>query len=76
MKVWVINDYEHGDVSVVGFDTDILEIEPVKTELSYLVGGYEDERDEFIADVERMRKTGRGSAGIEERFSVELQEVR
>jgi hypothetical protein len=76
MKVWVLKYLEYGSISVFAENTDILEVDAVKDELSYLEGGYEDERDDFIASVSNARKRGYGSAEIEERLSVELVEVR
>lgn len=76
MKVWVLHHFDYGYTQTYAEDTDILESPIVKEELSWLTGGYEDEREEFIADVERMKRTGRGSAMIEERFELELQEVK
>lgn len=76
MKVWILNYLEYGSVSVYDGMTDVLNIPAVKTELGYLEGGYEDERDQFIADVARAQKAGRGSAEIAERLVIELQEVR
>lgn len=75
-KVWVINDEKHGGTTTYAGDKDPLEIPFVKEELSYLTGGYEDEREEFIADIERAKMRGHGSAHIEERFSIELQDLR
>lgn len=74
MKVWVLTDH-YEETSTFAEDTDVLEIPYVKDELSYLDGGYEEERDEFIADIDRIRTRGRGTASIEERFSIELQGV-
>jgi len=76
MKVWQVEDEDHGETYIYSEDTDILEVPFVKTELSYLVGGYDDEREEFIASIENAKKRGRGSAHIEERLHVELVEVR
>lgn len=74
MKIWLINT-DDGDTYTLRGDENLLEDSYVATELSYLDGGYEDERDEFIADVERAVRRGRGSARIEERFDVELRDL-
>lgn len=76
MKVWVVNDYSHGEITVLAESTDPLEFNFIKDELSYLEGGYEDERDDFIADIASIKRNGRGRAAIEERFDVELVEAR
>ena len=75
MKVWVLHHLDYGYTDVFAEDTDVLEIPAVKEELSWLTGGYEDEREEFIEQIERIKRQGRGSAHIEERFDIELQEV-
>jgi hypothetical protein len=76
MRIWLLHMESYGDVAPYAEDTNILEIPFVKTELGYLDGAYEDERDQFIKSVERARERGSGEAGIEERFWVELVEVR
>ena len=76
MKVWLLHMESYGEVDVFSEDTDVLEIPFVKTELESLDGGYEDERDDFIADVDRARNRGTGRATIEERFTIELTEVK
>jgi hypothetical protein len=68
--------YSYGEVDVYAEDTDVLEIPYVKEELGYLSDGYEDEKDEFLRDVERAKTRGTGEATIEERLSLELVEVR
>jgi hypothetical protein len=75
MNVWVLNHDSYGDVSVWSADIDPRQIPLVKDELSYLVGEYDDELEDFNNDVERAIQRGHGSARIEERFSVELTEV-
>jgi hypothetical protein len=75
-KVWVLEDFEHGETDVYSEDTDILELPFVKTELGYLDGGYEDERDQFLADIQRAKERGYGEAYIEERFGLELKDLR
>lgn len=75
MKVWILTDH-YEETSVYNEDTDVLEIPYVKEELSYLNGSYADERDEFIDTIAHIRKVGRGSAYIEERFSIELDDLR
>ena len=76
MRVWVLEDFEHGETDIYPEGTDVLEIPFVKDELSYLVGGYEDERREFILDVVKAIEKGQGSATIEERFTIELKEMK
>ena len=76
MKVWILEDFSHGETDVYPEDTDVLSIPFVTTELSYLVGGYDDELAEFKADLARAKERGRGSATIEERFTIELKELR
>lgn len=76
MKVWILNHESYGDVSVYAEDTDVLKISLVEDELFHLIGEYADERAEFIEDVERARQRGFGSASIEERFTITLEEVR
>lgn len=75
MKVWLIHQESYGEVSVYSEDTDIMNTATVVSELEYLVGGYQEEADEFAADISRMKNTGRGTASIEERIRVELVEV-
>lgn len=75
MKVWLLHMDSYGEVDVFSEDTDVLEIPFVKEELSYLDGAYEDERDDFIAEIERIKKRGSGDAAIEARFVIELTEV-
>lgn len=76
MKVWKVTDHTSGEAAVYAEDTNILDIPVVSIELSYLSGGYEDERDEFISDIANARIQGRGSAYIEERLNVELVDIR
>lgn len=78
MKVWLLHMESYGEVDVFSEGTDVLEIPFVKQELSYLDGDedYEAERDDFIASVENAKRRGRGEASIEERFRVELREVK
>lgn len=69
--LWILEMTDVGETDIV--EGDILENHFVQTELGYLTGGYEDERDEFLADVERAKRIGRGSATIEERMTVTLK---
>lgn len=71
MRVWVLRDH-YDEISVYSEDTNVLEINYVKDELNSLRGGYEDERNEFIDDY----ANGRGRLEVEERFVIELVEVR
>lgn len=75
MKVWVLEDFVGGGISVYSEDTVITDIPFVATELGYLEGGYDDEREDFMDDLRRAVDRGRGSATIEERLSVALVEV-
>lgn len=75
MKVWVLEHESYGDVSVWSADTNPLEIPLVKSELKALVGGYDDEIERFVSEVERAVARGSGHADIEERFCLELTEV-
>lgn len=75
MKVWLVHDEDHGETYTYAEDRDILEVPVVKNELSYLVGAYEEEREEFIWSINDAKKRGRGAAYIEERLRVELVSV-
>jgi hypothetical protein len=75
MKVWLVHDDDIGGTTVYNEGADIIQTPFIKRELGYLVGGYEEEREEFIADVQRARDRGRGSAHIEDRLYVELVSV-
>lgn len=72
MKVWVI-DFEGVEVYNGGLNP--LDIPFVKDELSYLLGGYQDEYDKFVADVKNAVDRGCGEAIVEERFTISLQDV-
>lgn len=76
MKVWVLRtEGGNGDVFLYAETVDILSVPYIKSELGNHDGGYEDERDEFISDVENALRRGRGTAVIEDRFTLELQGV-
>jgi hypothetical protein len=70
--IWVLTHTDHG-VDTYSGDTDPLTIPTVEEELEWLEGGYEDERDQFKADVASAIKRGHGHAEIEERFTLELK---
>lgn len=76
MKVWLVSYDSYGEVDVYSEDTDITKIPGVETELSYLDGAYEDERESFLSDFARAKARGAGSCSIEERLSCELVEVK
>lgn len=76
MKVWVLTHDSYGEVSVYAEDTDIFKIKLIEDELSYLVGAYDEELEEFKADIDRAKTRGYGSATIEERFTITLEAVR
>lgn len=79
MKVWLLHMESYGDVSVHAEHADVTAIPFVKGELNYLNEGGDDFMDEyyeFISDVKRVKARGRGEAGIEERFRLELVEVK
>lgn len=75
MKVWTMYHHSYGEIHVLSEDSDPLKYGPINRELDALENGYEDERDEFISDIEQIIKRGRGIARIEERFDLELVEV-
>lgn len=75
MKVWLVQNTSNGGVSVYSEATDVAEIPFIKTELGYLEGSYEEEREDFLADVKRARERGYGQAVIEESLSVQLMEL-
>jgi hypothetical protein len=69
----------YSEVDVYSEDTNFLEIPFVKRELEYLVAygdTYQDELDEFYADIERAKTRGTGEACIEELFRLELVSVK
>jgi hypothetical protein len=76
MRVWVLENYSHGEVYIFDESTNLLEVPYIKDELGYLEKSDDEfflaEREEFIRDVER----GATWLSIEERFEVELQEVK
>jgi hypothetical protein len=74
MKVWMLN--ADGEYSVYSGDTNMLDIPYVRNELSYLTGSYEAERIEFMTDYAAANRKGHGAAHIEERFCIELMEVK
>lgn len=74
MKVWVIKDH-YEEIHLLAGDKDPLKDDYIKDELSYLADGYEDELNDFIQDVKSITSKGYGSAAIEERFEISLQEV-
>lgn len=74
-NVWLIEDLDHSEVSVYSGHVDVAEIPFVKAELGYLEGAYEDERDEFISDLNRAVAKGFGEAVIEERVRATLTKV-
>lgn len=79
MKVWLLHMESYGDVDVYSELYAVEEIPFVKQELEYLnavEGEYEEERVRFFDDLRAARRRGRGEAGIEERFSLELVEVK
>lgn len=71
MKVWVIENYSHGETYIYSEDSNLLEVPYVKDELSYLVGAYDGEREEFMTDY----ADGSAWLQIEERFEATLTEV-
>ena len=75
MKVWILNHESYGDVSVWDADTNVFQIPLVRRELEALEGRYDDEIESFRNDVTRAVIRGYGDASIEERFSIELDEV-
>lgn len=75
MKVWVIHHIDYDEIDIAAFETNVAEVPMVKHELELLTGSYADEKNEFLASIERMRNGGRENAYIEERLNVSLQEV-
>lgn len=75
MRVWTMYHHSYGEIHVLSEDSNVFNYGPISRELDALENGYEDERDDFIEDVERIKRFGRGRTGIEERFSLELVEV-
>lgn len=76
MRVWVVHHEDYGDTEIWTEDTNVLEIPMVKDELEMLGGDYQDEHDQFVEDIERIRRLGSiSSAYIDERLDVRLVEV-
>lgn len=76
MKVFVVKHIDHGFVELYTLDTDLTKIKWINQELENLIPSYQDERDEFLADLKKLQAGGRVScAVIEERFIVSVEEV-
>lgn len=77
MKVWTMYHHSYGEIHVLSEDSDLLKYRPIASELEMLEGDeyLEEERAEFIYDLDRIKARGYGTASIEERFDVELVEV-
>lgn len=75
VKIWILHHTDYGDVYVYDGRMDPFEIPLVKDELSHL-DGYEDEVEEFKSDIARAIKRGDGRAEIEERFYLELDDLK
>lgn len=78
MKVWTMYHHSYGEIYVLSEDSDVLKFHMISAELEALEGDeyLEDERDDFINDIDRIKARGYGETGIEERFSLELVEVK
>jgi hypothetical protein len=77
MKVWVVHHEDYGDTEIWTEDTNVLEIPMVKDELEMLGGDYQDEHDQFVEDIERIKRLGNiSNAYIDERLDVRLVEVK
>jgi hypothetical protein len=77
MKVWVVEDLDHGEVSIWSDDTDPTDIPLVKTELGYVDNdSYRELYEEFLDDLDAIIGRDSGSAEIEERVRVTLETVR
>lgn len=78
MKVWTMYHHSYGEIHVLSEGSDLLKYRPISAELEALEGDeyLEEERTEFIHDIDRIRARGYGTASIEERFDLELVEVK
>lgn len=79
MKVWVVYHIDYGSIELYTEDSNILETPTVKRELGYFLDGdiaaLLDEHDEFINSIDYIKNRGGGTAYIEERINVSLEEV-
>lgn len=72
MRVWIVEDLDHGGVDVYAENTDITQVPWVERELGYLQNSpYEDEYNDFMAALDAGRE-----ACIEERVRATLENVR
>lgn len=74
MKVWLYQDFGHGESLVFTGDSNMLEYPGVKSEVEYYEKEYPEEAEVFADDYNRVVKRGYGIAELEDRFSLELLE--
>ena len=76
MKVFVVESKLYSGIELYSLNTDLTKVEWISKELDLLIPSYQDEYDEFLADLKELQAGGRVSfALIEERLIVTVEEV-
>lgn len=77
MKVWVIDYFAHNEMYVYASNFDPLEIKFIQDELEYLELDYQEERSNFLDNIQRIKDGDlNANAFIDERVNVQMVEVR